>query len=126
MNNFTHPAKVKITRRKRIEVALTLSPAILKFYKISWIDSGGRGKTSTSSKATIPKYFSRADFTPCKASLVSKSNINPFLPTLLPLFWEIFGEPILTRLGLALVELALGRRLRELRVQDKDEFQGGD
>lgn len=35
-------------------------------------------------------------------------------------FWACIGEPILTRLGFALIELALGKRLSELRPADVD------
>lgn len=33
----------------------------------------------------------------------------------LPGIWALIGEPILTRLGFALIELSLGRRLAEMR-----------
>ena len=36
------------------------------------------------------------------------------------LFWSCFGEPILTRLGFALIELALGKRLSQLRPLNVD------
>jgi hypothetical protein len=36
------------------------------------------------------------------------------------LFWSCFGEPILTRLGFALIELALGKRLSQLRPPNVD------
>jgi len=35
-------------------------------------------------------------------------------------FWDVVGEPVLTRLGFALIELALGKRLSELRPSDID------
>lgn len=43
-------------------------------------------------------------------------------------FWDCVGEPVLTRLGFALVELALGQRLSELRedasaaIDDEDKL----
>jgi hypothetical protein len=36
-------------------------------------------------------------------------------------FWEMYGEPVLTRLGFALVELALGKRLSQLRPVNEDQ-----
>jgi hypothetical protein len=33
-------------------------------------------------------------------------------------FWNLIGEPVLTRLGFALVELALGQKLSELRQEE--------
>lgn len=41
-------------------------------------------------------------------------------PASASLFWACFGEPILTRLGFALIELALGKRLSQLRPSNVD------
>lgn len=41
-------------------------------------------------------------------------------------FWACFGEPELTRLGFALIELALGKRLAELRKECIDHVYDQD
>lgn len=51
-------------------------------------------------------------YSACSGS--TSSDISPISE-----FWVIRGEPILTRLGYALIELALGKRLAQLRKEDQ-------
>ncbi len=48
-------------------------------------------------------------------SKLNPSANSPDRDRMISAFWECIGEPILTRLGFALIELALGKRLADMR-----------
>ena len=124
--------KWELTKQKRMALALSLSTAILLFYSTPWIDSWWTLKDFYILKDDISRIFiTRTFYGAHGASLkplpqsTSRSDAKSLLwdtsrSKSKSLFWDCFGEPILTRLGFALIELALGKRLSELRAADVD------
>jgi len=109
-----------ITRQERANLAISLSTAILVFHSTPWIDMWWTWKDLYTSRDDISQIFLTRNFygthdaslkPPPQHSSHSKSK---------SVFWDLIGEPVLTRLGFALVELALGKRLSELRPADID------
>jgi hypothetical protein len=117
------PHKDEITRRKRMDLALSLSLAILQFYRTPWIDMWWTWKDFCVLKGDKSQIFVTKRFYSSHSRLSPKAQSHAASTSA---FWECFGEPVLTRLGFALVELALGRRLSELRDQQEGIMQGGD
>lgn len=76
-------------------------------------------------KGNKSQIFVTKKFYSIQSPLNSKSR-PPTHPLSISAFWDCYGEPVLTRLGFALVELALGKRLSDLRqgecavVEDED------
>jgi hypothetical protein len=103
-------------RRDRIVLALRLSYAVLQFYSTPWIKSKWSWKDFTTvmnggrPQIEDPLFISH-DF---YSSLHQTSKPRPQTAMSLG-FWAGIGEETLTRLGFALIELGLGRRLSELR-----------
>ncbi|KAH6711845.1 hypothetical protein BKA61DRAFT_611681 [Leptodontidium sp. MPI-SDFR-AT-0119] len=95
-----------VSKRVRMRVGLQLSFAILHHYSTGWIDpewtwrdlsiSQGHGQFPEDSQLYIKKKF---------FSIHKKSSST---------LWVLIKEQILTRLGFALIELALGKRLADL------------
>jgi hypothetical protein len=102
-----------ITRKKRMDLALSLSLAILQFYKTLWIDMWWTWKDFCVLKGDKSQIFVTKKFYSIHSPLNIKTRTNH--PASTSVFWDVIGEPILTRLGFALVELALGQRLPEMR-----------
>lgn len=105
-----------LSRKERMDLALGLSYAILQFYSTPWIEACWTwsdfciDKQNDSQLFVTRKFYSRSrDSTPEKGN-------SPTSDVL-----AIFGEPILTKLGFALIELAIGKRLAELRPDDQHE-----
>jgi len=115
--------KQEVTRKKRMELALSLSLAILQFYKTPWIDMWWTWRDFCVLKGDKSQIFVTKRFysSHSRLSLTAQTHA-PSTST----FWECFGEPVLTRLGFALVELAVGQRLSELRLKEEGAVQGGD
>jgi len=110
----------KISRKQRVNLAISLSYAIMIFYSTPWIDTWWTWKDFYTSKDNISQIFlSKAFYGNREASLKGPSQRRSRSKSK-SLLWEIIGEPILTRLGFALIELALGKRLCELRAKDID------
>jgi hypothetical protein len=106
-----------------MDLALSLSLAILQFYTTPWIDMWWTWKdfcvlTGDKSQIFVTKKF----YSIHRELNGSKTRIDHSASS--SAFWKMIGEPILTRLGFALVELAMGQRLSELRR--KDQLDGGD
>jgi hypothetical protein len=104
------------SRQKRMDLALGLSLAILQFFSTPWIDMWWTWRDFCILKDDMSQIFVTKKF-------YSTQNLNPKVQTpihspQISMFWECIGEPILTRLGFALVELALGNRLSDLREQN--------
>lgn len=107
-----------ISLQKRMDLAVNLSLAILQLFSTQWINI----------------WWTWKDFSMLKSEGNEKSQIfvtknfystqNPLSMTaqeeVPSLFWQIVGEQILTRLGFALVELAMGQRLSEMREVGMD------
>lgn len=111
-----------LTRKMRMDLALSLSLAILQFYSTSWIDMWWTWKDFCMLKDDKSHVFVNRKF----YSVQNPLSRQPSHSQLTSTFWAIRGEPILTRLGFALVELALGKRLSEFRESDDDQNQDED
>jgi hypothetical protein len=107
------------SKQKRMDLALSLSTAILVFYSTPWIDDWWTWKDFCMPKDDNKQVFVTKKFDSTQRPLgrTAKELAHPALASM---FWAYFGEPILTRLGFALIELALGKRLLELRPADVD------
>jgi hypothetical protein len=109
----------QLTRQTRMDLALNLSQAILQFYSTSWIDDWWTWKDFCMLKDDNKKVFVTGKFYSTQRPLSSAAKKLAH-PASTSMFWSCFGEPILTRLGFALIELALGKRLSQLRPPDAD------
>lgn len=99
-------------RRERMKLALKLSSAILQHYSTGWISNMWTWRDFSISEAegqdpAKPQLFITARF----YSAHKLSNTEPTTG----IMWTSIGEPILTRLGFALIELAMEKRLSEMR-----------
>ncbi|MCJ1393441.1 hypothetical protein MMC18_006316 [Xylographa bjoerkii] len=103
-----------LSRQERINLALRLSYAILEFYSTPWIGTWWTWKDFCIDKHNNAQLFVTQKFYSSRRTLSScgKGSMSSAV-------WAIHGEPILTRLGFALIELAMGRRLAELRHKDQ-------
>lgn len=103
-----------LSRKERMDLALGLSYAILQFYSTPWIEACWTwrdfciDKQNNSQLFVTQKFYSRS-----RDSKTEKE--NPPTSNVL----AIFGEPILIKLGFALIELAIGKRLAELHPDDQ-------
>ncbi|CAK7237886.1 hypothetical protein SBRCBS47491_010192 [Sporothrix bragantina] len=106
-------------RRVRAELAMNLASTILQFYPTAWIEKTWTwqnfsvARDASSHNLMITQRFWSLDL-PRRQSLKS----SPSQPSK---FWSTFQDldPMLVRLGFALIELALGKRLADIRM-DKD------
>lgn len=122
LEELTSPRSTTLSRRDRISLALRLSYAILQYYKTGWIDDSWTWRdfsmaTTEDQKPDESHLFVTQRF--YSSSTKSSEIIAPDRPVSGG-FWEALGEPRLTRLGFALIELALGKRLAELRDKSYD------
>ena len=100
-----------LSRRERIGLALKLSYAVLQFYSTPWIEHYWTWRDFCLDDNDDPQLFiTRKFYSTRKGASASSSNESLTSGILPP-----YREPILTRLGFALIELALGKRLSELR-----------
>lgn len=104
-----------LSRRERICLALSLSHAILSFYSTPWIDAHWTWRDFCIDRENEGQLFATRRFYSNRKGTLGPG--NPEAPT--SSLWAIHGEPTLTRLGFALIELALGKRLAELRCDDQ-------
>jgi len=113
----------RLERSDRMGLAVRLTYAIIQYHSTGWIDSswtwkdfsvaGNDGITGDRSQLFISqKFYSNSDDTSTRNKLWSG--------------WLAVGEPVLTRLGFALIELALGKRLYELRDSTIDQNSAQD
>ena len=100
-----------LSRKERISLALNLSHAVLSLYSTPWIRSCWTWEDLCIDKENAGQIFAARSFYSCHNTVLIPD--KPGSLTSEP--WEIHGEPELTRLGFALIELALGQRLAELR-----------
>ena len=106
-----------LSRKERMSLALRLSYAILQFYSTPWIEACWTWRDFCINKQNDSQLFISRKF---YSTHSRTSSMNSSRTLLASGFWDIVGEPILTRLGFALIELALGRRLAELRPEHQD------
>ena len=107
----------EISRKERIDLALSLSLAVLVFYSTPWIDNWWTWRDFYTLKDDKSQIFIRAAFYGVNRKSLPRSTSHP---ASILTFWDCYGEPILTRLGLALIELALGKRLSEFQEPSGD------
>ena len=109
----------QFTLQKRVDLALSLCLAILQFHSTPWIDTWWTWKDFCVLKDDNKKVFVTGKFYSTQR-LLSPTTESLAHPVSASLFWACYGEPILTRLGFALAELALGKRLSQLRPLNVD------
>lgn len=117
-----------LSRRDRMSLALRLSYAILQYYSTGWIDPGWSWKDFLVAQTDGQRpdeshlFVSQKFYSASHKSSSSESTQNNQAGGI----WDPIGEPILTRLGFALIELALGQRLAELREVSVDQSMPPD
>jgi hypothetical protein len=109
----------QLTRQKRMDLALSLCLAILQFHSTPWIGKWWTWKDFCMLKDDNKQVFVTGKFYSTQRPLTPTAK-NLAHSVSASLFWACFGEPILTRLGFALIELALGKRLSQLRPSNVD------
>ncbi|KAL9598500.1 MAG: hypothetical protein Q9219_004473 [cf. Caloplaca sp. 3 TL-2023] len=97
------------SRKERIHLALSLSHAILSFYSTPWIDAYWTWRDFCIDRDNEGQLFATRRFYSNHKDMLTPGT-SPASS-----LWAIHGEPSLTRLGFALIELALGKRLVDLR-----------
>lgn len=102
-----------LSLQKRVDIAQKLALAIVQFWSTAWI---GRLWTW--------RDFSLKDDNPRDLQLFVTRTIFPRIPETKQTvaqakLWRFLREPLLVRLGFALIELALGKRLSRLREDGK-------
>lgn len=110
-----------LSRRERITLALRLSYAILQFYFTPWIEACWTWEDLCMDRQNDLELFVIRKFYSSCSGIVS-SNSSPKISE----FLDIHGEPILTRLGYALIELALGKKLAQLRSENQYKSKDPD
>lgn len=107
-----------LSRQKRMDLALSLSLAILQFVSTQWVDKWWSFRDFCMLKGDKSQIFVTKKF--YSTQLGAAKFDEPVHSPQMSMFWDCIGEPILTRLGFALVELALGKRLSDLRAPGSD------
>lgn len=104
-----------LSRKERISLALRLSHVVLQFYSTPWIDGCWTWRdfcvVKDEEKRDALQLFVTQRFYSTRNSSMNSQDRDKMISA----FWKCIGEPILTRLGFALIELALGKRLAEMR-----------
>ncbi|KAG4442073.1 hypothetical protein IFR05_002467 [Cadophora sp. M221] len=116
--NARHPLR----RKERMQLAYRLSVAILQFCLTSWIDNSWTWKDfcalrEESPDSELSQLFVRRKFYSARVSAdIAQRQQEP------DSLWSMWDEPILTRLGFALTELALGHSLSDLRKNQQHDI----
>lgn len=128
VHDFLSDSELPISRQDRMGLALRLSHIVLQFYSTPWIDENwtwkdfafaGRGEYLDGKHDTSQLFVSRKFYSTSRLAEVS-GNSNKDAHILQSFTWS---EPILTRLGFALIELALGASFVDLRSMDIPELR---
>lgn len=114
-----------LSRKMRMDLALSLSHVILQFYSTPWIDMWWTWKDFSMLKDQKSQVFVNRKFYSTQNPLNAMARQSSHAAAT-STFWAIYGEPVLTRLGFALVELALGKRLSKFRSPNEDQSQDED
>jgi len=118
----------ELDHRTRMDLALNLSLAILQYYSTPWIDDWWTWKDFCMLKDDSRQVFVTGKFystqRPSSPTATAAKKLTHTATA--SQFWECFGEPVLTRLGFALIELAMGRRLSQLRPANMDPSMDQD
>ena len=104
-------------------LALRLSHAVLQFYSTPWIDENWTWRSfafakegeSLDGKYDTSQLFVARNFYSATKLAEDSDSSDEAAQVVLPYKWD---EPILTRLGFALIELALGARFSDLRARN--------
>lgn len=104
-----------LSRKERMDLALRLSYAVLQFYATPWIEASWTWRDFYIDKQNDSQLFVTRKFYSCLGREPTPKDCKSSSLTLL----DIAEEPILIKLGIALIELAIGKRLAELRQEDQ-------
>jgi hypothetical protein len=121
-------SEYEMSRRKRLDLALHLTSAIVQFYPTRWIDltwtwqNFSMLRDDSSHDLLITRRFYSLDH--------RRESVAPAQSK----FWRTIRskDPLLVRLGFALIELAYGKRLAEIRAEPRfrkqrtGDGEGGD
>lgn len=103
------------SKKKRDEIAQNLAFAVIQFASTHWIDSSWTWRSFSVREDEVTglqQLFVTRRIVPDREAR------NPALIARQSRFWRLLTrEPVLVRLGFALIELALARRLPELRAE---------
>ncbi|MCJ1467361.1 hypothetical protein MMC07_005985 [Pseudocyphellaria aurata] len=110
-----------LERKERMDLALRLSYAILQFYSTPWIEACWTWRDFFIDKQNDSQLFVTRKFYSRSRNSMPEEGSSPTSNVL-----AIVGEPILIKLGFALIELAIGRRLAELRPDDQPKDMDPD
>jgi hypothetical protein len=107
-----------LLRKDRMQLALRLSSSILQFCLTPWIDNSWTPKDFCVLSVEEEQHNEFSQLFVTRSFYSSRSaTINEQPPEDVSNLWSWYDEPILTKLGFALIELALGRTLPELRQE---------
>lgn len=111
-----------LSRKERMDLALRMSYAVLQFYASPWIEASWTWRDFCIDKQNDSQLFVTRKFYSCRSR--DSTPTDGKSSTLK--FSDFVEEPILTKLGLALIELAIGKRLAELRLEDQPQTLDSD
>ena len=115
LDHYLAGQRFGLSRKERMDLALRMSYAILQFYASPWIEASWTWRDFCIDKQNDSQLFVTRKFYSCRSRDSTPTSEKPSALK----FSDIVEEPILTKLGLALIELAIGKRLAELRVEDQ-------
>ncbi|KAK1725289.1 uncharacterized protein BDZ83DRAFT_310135 [Colletotrichum acutatum] len=98
-----------LSRQKRVDIAQRLALAIVQFWSTSWIDRWWTWRdfsVKDDNSREVQLFVTRTIFAPTSEGSPSGKPAR---------IWRFLREPLLVRLGFALIELALGMRLSRWR-----------
>lgn len=116
LNDLLSNYQDTMSRRFRFGLALQLSYAVLQFFSTPWINTNWSWKDFSVSvnidqrRNDARLYITHHFYSSRRQVSKSKTQAAMFIG-----LWAVVGEETLTRLGFALIELGLGKRLSELR-----------
>lgn len=125
LDQLLKPGHRRIQRKERLQLAFRLSSAILQFCRTPWIDQSWTWKDFSALQRDEPQIALSQLFVSRKFySARSSASINKDLHEETSL-WSYYPEPILTKLGFALIEIAMGCSLSELRDEQPGQSNTG-
>lgn len=111
-----------LSRKERMNLALRMSYAVLQFYSTPWIEASWTWRDFFIDEQNGSQLFVTGKF------YSSRSRDSTPTCTKSPMlsFLDIAEEPILIKLGFALIELAIGKRLADMRLEDQPQSLDSD
>jgi hypothetical protein len=111
-----------LSRKERMDLALRMSYAVLQFYSTPWIEASWTWRDFCIDKQNDSQLFVTGKFYSSRSRrstpTCSKSSMLSFL--------DLVEEPILIKLGFALIELAIGKRLADMRLENQPQSLDSD